>query len=168
MHSALTEALATQQPHPENVNLDLLADALFPLIENHAPEPESEYDLVSRIMAGSPGQHTNEMDREPRCPLLRRVKDGLEPDIEPYVRVPSYVVGWTPCLTIIGRYSSLTSVDRRVYAHLLDLCKHRRQPHAHPPSWPQRWWNFMRDRGFSRNQVMYIWSERMEKDYKWT
>lgn len=88
-------------PHPEDLNLDLLADALFPLIENDE-QPESEHDLVSRVMAGSPGQHVNEIEREPRSVLLQRVKNGLEPDIEPCVCVSKYVAGWSPCLMVPG------------------------------------------------------------------
>lgn len=89
MRSALSDAMV-RPPHPEDVNLDLLADALFPLIEiNEDAHVDDDPDTLEPLPPPV-------LEREPRSQLLRRVKDGLEPEIDSCVLTPcfTHVLGW--------------------------------------------------------------------------
>lgn len=102
--SALPHSL--MQPHAfiTDVDSDLLADALFPPVE----PLESESEAPTSPDSPSPAAPDSDVDddaivpdpiplRQPRSQLLKRVRDGLEPQIEKWV--PPYsssILGWTP------------------------------------------------------------------------
>lgn len=82
-------------PHPEDLNMDLLADALFPPVEiNEQEDVDDDSDTPDHIDLPPP------LLREPRSHLMRRVKDRLEPQIEscvPRNAVRYFVCGWHSC-----------------------------------------------------------------------
>jgi len=87
-------------PASSNVDLDVLADALFTHEEPDSDVPETP--PTPSPIASTGVEIASELpQREPRSQLMRRVKAGLEPQIEPCVRrFGGAVVGWTPLLML--------------------------------------------------------------------